>query len=407
MSSVKPTPSSLIGNVETISNDQLNRFSEMTSTMVSRIRDAVTAPEGKKTLRRFSIPEVSTYLDIPETTVRRKVESGEYPQGEVNPKNNYRTFDLREVIQMMEIEEVRPSFERGSIVTIANFKGGVSKTTLSAHFAQRQALRGYRVLVVDLDPQGSLSTMFGLVPDQDVDDDETSFPYLAGEQETLDYAIRPTYWPNIDLIPSNLQLYSADFLLPQRQQAEGAGFGFYAVLKKGLEQLRDRYDIIVIDTSPALSYLTTNALYAADGLIVPMPAAMLDFSSASQFLALLCETMNIFERHSGEAKSFAFMRFVITRYGNSEAEQTIHKWVRAAFGNTACPSVMAVTSAIQSSGPEMQSVYEVDQRHPDKSRRLDRRTYRRALEILEPLMDELNDVIVHTNPTLVHREDGK
>jgi cellulose biosynthesis protein BcsQ len=76
-------------------------------------------------------------------------------------------------------------------------------------------------------------------------------------------AVQPTYWHGLDLIAANLTLYRAEFSLTNRQKSV-PNFRFYQALKEGIATVSDRYDVIVIDTPPALSYATTNALYAAD-----------------------------------------------------------------------------------------------------------------------------------------------
>ena len=133
------------------------------------------------------------------------------------------------------------------------------------------SIRGHKVLVIDCDPQGSLTTLFGILPDAEVEAEHTILPLCLGEQESVEYAIRSTYWDGIDLIPATSVLFSAEFALPGRQRDEGQRFQFWNVLHYGIEQARQTYDVIIIDTPPALSYVTINAMMAADGIITPLP----------------------------------------------------------------------------------------------------------------------------------------
>ena len=103
-------------------------------------------------------------------------------------------------------------------------------------------------------------------------------------------------------------------------------------LRRGITTVSDRYDVIVIDTPPALSYVTTNALYAADGIIVPVPPAMMDFASASLFFSFLGDIQKVIDENEGGEKVFDFLGLLISKYepGNF-VHQTIHDWVRATF----------------------------------------------------------------------------
>lgn len=87
-------------------------------------------------------------------------------------------------------------------MSIANFKGGVGKTATAVTLAQGMSLLGHKVLVIDIDPQGSLTTLFGILPDSEVEEEDTILPLVMGAETSIRYAIRPTYWDGIDLVPA-------------------------------------------------------------------------------------------------------------------------------------------------------------------------------------------------------------
>jgi len=368
--------------------DEIRLLADRAMALVDKVKQLASSPSETKVLRSFSTGEVAGFTGINVATIKRKAASGAYPTGSVNPQNGHRTFTISQMLEIMSVEGLRTQYFRAVVVAIANFKGGVAKTTTAVHYAQYEALRGRRVLLVDFDPQGSSTSSMGKIPDRDIAQDQTARDFLRGDTSKI--PVQKTYWPNIDLVPANLSLYAAEFELPKRAEREGPGASSVSVLSEGIEALRSEYDIIVIDTPPALSYLTTNAIYAADGVVVPVQANMMDFTSCSQFLRLLAETVNDFEFISGSPKRWEFLRFLVTRFGGTDSENAIVEWMQAIFGERTIRYPLANTSAIQAAGPEMVSIYEADPRHADPARRMDRRTYKRALNILDPVMEEIS-----------------
>src|SRR3546814_8185598 len=137
------------------------------------------------------------------------------------------------------------------VVAVQNFKGGVGKSTLSVHLAQYLAIQGYRVALIDCDSQASATTLFGYVPDLDLAEDDTLYPFLRQEEMTsLDYALRKTHFDGLELIPANLWLFQSDYEIAARM-ARGQG-GLIDRLSKGISRIADRFDVIVLDPPPAL-----------------------------------------------------------------------------------------------------------------------------------------------------------
>ena len=153
------------------------------------------------------------------------------------------------------------------IIAVTNQKGGVGKTTTALSLLGALRLRGYRVLGVDLDPQGSLGFSAGM----DIENIVTVYNVLKGKHSVTE-AITKTEIG--DILPSNILLSTAEleFNVPGRE----------FLLKNQLDQIRDRYDFIVIDTPPALNVLTVNAYVAAEGLIIPMAPESLSLLGISQ-----------------------------------------------------------------------------------------------------------------------------
>jgi chromosome partitioning protein len=147
------------------------------------------------------------------------------------------------------------------IVAVANQKGGVGKTTTAINLAASIASRGYRVLLVDFDPQGNASSGVGWPRDRV---ERSVYDALVGDV-TLAEVVRPTDIATLFVAPSTTDLVGAEIELISADRRE-------RVLADALAPIVDQYEYIVIDCPPSLGLLTLNALVAADGVIVPMQA---------------------------------------------------------------------------------------------------------------------------------------
>lgn len=146
------------------------------------------------------------------------------------------------------------------VVSMCNQKGGVGKTTTTINLGAALAEFGRKVLLVDFDPQGSLSVGLGLNPHQM---DLTIYNLLMQRDVALDEVVVPTGVPGMDLLPSNIDLSAAEVQLVQEVARE-------QTLQRVLGPAMESYDVILIDCQPSLGLLTVNALTASDGVIVPL-----------------------------------------------------------------------------------------------------------------------------------------
>ena len=382
---------------------------------------------GHKVLRLFSTWEITRYLiPVAPAHFRRVLKANPaLPQGRAETGAGAKWFTLDEVLRLRAHFAAegskaknylpwRPKGQPAKIVAVANFKGGVGKTSTCAHLAMSAALDGYRVLVVDLDSQGSMTSIFG---GRVADEWRTVFPLLAGHyarhlvaenqvraargdapfplEETLSEAlkvapadlIQKTHWPNIDLIGAQLNLYWAEFQIPVWRM-QGRGWKLWDALTDAFAAggLLDSYDLIFLDTPPALGYLTINGLAAADILLVPLGASFLEFDSTGRFFDMLHSTFasieqgeNMAARALGRAE-LAFewdaVRAVITRYDAGQQAE-LGGLMQAYMGRSLSPVRQEFTALIGQAGERVSGIYEADYRD------FNRDTYARGRETFD------------------------
>ncbi|MEX5730257.1 chromosome partitioning protein [Rhodovulum iodosum] len=367
---------------------------------------------GARKLRLFSTWEITKYLiPVAPAHFRRVLrQNPDLPQGRTETEGGAKWFTFEEVLRLRahfaaegskakNYLPYRPEGLPAKIVAVANFKGGVGKTSTCAHLAMSAALDGYKVLMVDLDSQGSMTSIFG---GRIEDEWSTVFPLLArhyathlrGEnQRRLDRGeaplpldeplsealgiaagdvIRPTHWPNIDLIGAQLNLYWAEFQIPVWRM-QSRGWKLWDALGDALEAdgVLDGYDLIFLDTPPALGYLTINGLAAADILLVPLGASFLEFDSTGRFFDMLHSTFSSIEESENIAaralgrEELVFewdaVRALITRYdGAQQAEMAA--LIQAYMGQRLSPHRQDFTALIGQAGESVNGIYEADYR---------------------------------------------
>jgi chromosome partitioning protein len=374
-----------------IGPDELLELAATADEMLAQVRESMLKPYPRKIPPQFSTTQLAALCGIDRPRLNYVISKGELPPGTLQGSGRARTFTLAETRQWIQAEakiSKRPVGERGKIIVVSNFKGGSTKTTTAMTLAQGLTLRGRRVLIVDLDPQASLTSLCGLLPDAEIQEEMTVMPLIYGEQESLSYAVQPTYWDGMDLIPGAPGLFAAEFAIPHTVAKE-PGFHFWEILAPSLRQLAEEYDAVVIDTPPSLSYLTINALMAADGMLMPLPPNALDFASAAQFWNLFSDLTASFKNRHFE-KRFDFMNILLSKVNAQDpSSAVVRDWIMTTYAAKVLPVEIPLTSVTSATATEFATVYDVSKWDGSA------KTYARARDNYDRLVEIIDAKLVH------------
>lgn len=382
--------------------DKIVRHAALLSDHLQARREQMYPPNAEKSLRYFMTNEVSKLTSIPESTLKLMSNEGKGP-APARLENNHRAYTLAQINDLRRLfAEQRPTEalrflphrregEHLQILAIANFKGGSAKTTTSAHLAHYLALHGYRVLAVDLDPQASLSAMFGSQPEMDVHQNETIYAALRYDEDRrpIKEIIRPTYFTGIDLIPGNIEVMEYEHETP-RLLAEGRSGSqeiFFERLRRVIAEVEDEYDIVILDTPPSLGFLTLGAIYAATGLLVTVHPAMLDVMSMNQFLLMMGDLISVI-RDAGAVLHHDFLHYVVTRHDpNDQSQVHVVSMLRHLFGEDVLVPTAIESAAIETAGLAKRTLYELE------SGNIAAATVKRARESIDAVNEQIVSII--------------
>jgi chromosome partitioning protein len=381
-------------------NSIIRQHSDWLAAQLHAQRESLFPPDAEKQMRTFTSGEAAGLLGVNDSYLRKLHLDDKGPKPEVTSGNrrHYSAGDIQDLRVLLEKTARKPGDylpgrregDHLQVIGVMNFKGGSGKTTSAAHLAQRLALKGFRVLGIDLDPQASFTALHGVQPEFDLPEGGTLYDAIRYEDPVpIRNVIRSTYIPNLDLIPGNLELMEFEHETPRALSKGNAGLFFFRV-KQALMQVDDDYDVVVIDCPPQLGFLTMSALSAATGVLVTIHPEMLDVMSMSQFLRMTADLMDVIAE-SGADMSHDWMRYLLTRYEPTDTPQNrIVAFLRTMYGEKVLNAPMLKSTAISDAGLTKQTLYEVERSAFTRS------TYDRAMESLNAVNDEIMQLILKT-----------
>ncbi|WP_103737878.1 ParA family protein [Diaphorobacter sp. LR2014-1] len=360
-----------------VSFNDLKQLSTRSKAVVATARRTMLAPDTSKIQPFFSITDVELHSGIPASRIRtvlrhQKVDGQPLPSGRtkeaIGPQADslvgrgsklfYTADEYSTIMRALNPERYRPKGVNAVVISVCNYKGGVTKSTSAVSLAQALSSLGHgRILAIDLDPQGSLTNLFGYSQTLDIESNMTTLPILMGHETSLKSKVLKTYWPGADLIPSDpaLQSVESNFM----RDIQENGLQAMLRLRKSLVELKTEYDFIIIDTPPSLNNLTTHALLNTDGVIMPLPPSNLDLCSASMFWDLFIETCARFgaEDHPDDA-IFSFIKVFSPKVERTRSCQQVLHWIKETYARYLSGVQVPKSAAVASAADSFSTVFD-------------------------------------------------
>lgn len=342
------------------------------------LRTSIISPETKKKARTWGLAEASALIGRSMNSLR--THDSDLGRDE-NGKWAFTLENINLLRDKYNTRYVRPEGSQAMILAISNFKGGVAKTTTCVHLAQKAAIEGLNVLVVDLDPQASTTFNLGpFIPDIELGPDDIINQALLEDPKKIRQVVVRSYFPGISLIPANLHLQELDIMLPYESKEQSPGLDHPAFrLRNALALIRDKFDLIILDCGPNMASVSVNAMAACNGLIVPCPPSTYDHAS----FVMLCSALS--HLFVSMDKKLDYLRILITKHPGSQSKgaNLVEQRIRKLYGNHVLANVMNLTSEIEKASAEMSTVYD------QAAGKNNRRTYQRAIDILDSVNNEI------------------
>jgi chromosome partitioning protein len=364
-----------------------DKFSRIGSEMLRRLRNIVTNPLERKPPRAWQTTDATKMVGVSPPTFRKILENNPNLEGIVEEKTvngriikKYTLQAINALRDLAKTRYLRPTKSSALVIAVSNLKGGVGKTETSVDLGKKCAIEGLRCLLLDFDAQGTATlTASGKIPDLEVEYNETITPVLLEDPSEIQDVISKTNFDGFDIIPANLAIQDCDLLLGNPDTNKQDIFGSpLARLGKSIEYIKENYDVILIDCGPNLGWLTLNAILACDGMIIPIPPNMYDYSSFVMFAGSLRDLFK-----SLPAKSLTYLRILLSKHPGHNESLQMENIMREHYSPYILSNHMCETIEVSKAANEMGTIYDVSK--PRGSRE----AYKRAIQHLDDVNIEI------------------
>ena len=359
--------------------------------VMSRVHELNSDAEttGKSHRVRYTLRQASSLVGRSVEAIRHAERHGRVDPPTVNPETGrrigYRLEQINALRRHFGTLPRRHDSDPPAIISVQNFKGGVGKSCMTTHLAHGFAIQGYRVLVIDADPQATTTSVFGANPDLEIGSDDTIAPYLLRDMRSLAPVIRPTHVDQVDLIPSQLRLNDAEYTLAAQIPHDPQILDW---LRTGVHEVAADYDIVLIDPPPALGMIPLSVLRAANALLVPVRPSMVDFASTLNFFEMLQEAIESLARHF-ISPAFHWQRILINDLDLSKSMQSqVSELMNDIYAAKMLNTRVRDSAEIDNAAGRLSTVFELTEATTSKE------TRKRALINLQDLVDEVSALVI-------------
>jgi chromosome partitioning protein len=378
--------------MEKIKLEDIDKLAARAENTLEKVRDAMLEPHPRKLPPTFSIQQIARLCNKePEHMTRLLAHvNAPKPLPRVGKKRaRYSLADARILVkQHADFFVEKPKDKRACVISCVNFKGGSTKTTTAFNLAQGLTLRGRKVLMIDLDPQASLTTLCGIIPPLEIAEDDTISPITWPAEDApkdLAYAVRATYWDGLDLIPSTMMSYNAELALVAKMTS---GQPWCLLLAEKLEPLREEYDAIIIDTPPALSWMTSIAIFASQGIVMPLPPETLDYAASTNFWVLVRDILERQQDIAQVTKEFDFLRVIISRSENTLPTKLVRDTIRSTYGQYMIGTEIPKSQLVGTASLKFGTVHDISEYAGNAD------AYKKLIEAYQKVIEDIDHDIV-------------
>ncbi|AWN75890.1 TPA: AAA family ATPase [Legionella pneumophila] len=365
----------------------MDKFYQAGNDMLLALRNYVINPEKRKKPRTWGAIEAAKMVKVSDPTFRKLLESHDDIPGIVMEKQengrNVKKYTLAAINCLRDkagTRYIRPKGSKCLTIAVSNLKGGVGKTETTVDLGKKIAIEGLKVLLLDFDAQGTATLISsGLIPDLELKYEDTITNVLISNPSNIKEVILKTHFDGLDIIPANLAIQDCDLILPNETANNQDRLGSPVIrLAESLKIIKNQYDVILIDCGPNLGLLTLNAIIACDGIIIPIPPSMNDYSSFIMYTATL---RNMFKELP--SKKLEYLRILISKHTGSNEALQMENMMREQFGRYILTNHMCETVEVPKAANEIGTIYDISK--PRGSRE----AYRRALQHLDDVNLEI------------------
>lgn len=347
------------------------------------------SPEARRITRRFKgAATLKEMVGVSRQAIENAEKAGHLPPPEYmdsagdNPKPIRLGYTIYDIDAMRHHFNTLPWRNYGTnpiVVAIPGGKGGCYKTSTVVHLSQWLSLKGYRVLVIDLDSQAHAGMYFGYHPELNTTVNDTVLPYMLGEEDDLTYCIKPTAWPNLDIIPSHLEMQR----LEREMLDADLDYEAHRMLQMGINSVADDYDVILIDGHPDLGLATMNMICASDICLVATSAEINDINSTKQVLNLIKDI-----NAEMDTSHDPIVRIMLTKLGGPKSSSYANERdIKSRLPGWVLNNGVMVTDEVGKGQQRSATIYE----QANSKERSTISAWKRALSIYENLFNEILD----------------